>query len=179
MRASLAGEWRQARPAQRFAYLAGGALMLGPLAAVRTMAGGEAWFDPGVAPRLLERYRRLVAPASRREAKLASHADREHDVLRLMPRGAANTEIAVAMHVAEATVKTHAGSIFAKLGPRDRAAAIIFAATTVWSRPASRHRSSATLHPRREQNPGPRADAHRNGVAAVAQSPREEGAGSR
>jgi DNA-binding NarL/FixJ family response regulator len=97
------------------------------IAAVRAVAGGGAWFDPGVAPRLLDHYRRLVAPASRQAAKLESLTDREHDVLRLMARGATNAEIAAAMHVAEATVKTHVGSIFAKLGVRDRAAAIVFA----------------------------------------------------
>jgi DNA-binding NarL/FixJ family response regulator len=97
------------------------------IAAVRAVAGGGAWFDPGVAPRLLEHYRRLVAPASRQAAKLESLTDREHDVLRLMARGATNTEIAAAMYIAEATVKTHVGSIFAKLDVRDRAAAIVFA----------------------------------------------------
>ena len=97
------------------------------IAAVRAVAGGGAWFDPGVAPRLLDHYRRLVAPASRQAAKLESLTDREHDVLRLMARGATNAEIAAAIYVAEATVKTHVGSIFAKLGVRDRAAAIVFA----------------------------------------------------
>ena len=70
------------------------------IAAVRAVAGGGAWFDPGVAP---------------------------HDVLRLMARGATNAEIAATLCVAEATVKTHIGSIFTKLGVRDRAAAIVFA----------------------------------------------------
>ena len=67
------------------------------------------------------------APAAREAARLDSLTDREHDVLRLMARGATNAEIAGALHVAEATVKTHVGSIFAKLGVRDRAAAIVFA----------------------------------------------------
>ena len=53
--------------------------------------------------------------------------DRDHDVLRLMARGATNAEIATSLHVAEATVKTHVGSIFTKLDVRDRAAAIVFA----------------------------------------------------
>jgi DNA-binding NarL/FixJ family response regulator len=97
------------------------------IAAVRAVAGGGAWFDPGVAPRLLDHYRRLVAPASRKATKLESLTDREHEVLRLIARGATNAEVAAAMHVAEATVKTHVGSIFAKLGVRDRAAAIVFA----------------------------------------------------
>jgi DNA-binding NarL/FixJ family response regulator len=97
------------------------------IAAVRAVAGGGAWFDPAVAPRVLERYRELVAPAAREATLLESLTEREHDVLRLMARGATNAEIAAALHVAEATVKTHVGSIFAKLGVRDRAAAIVFA----------------------------------------------------
>ena len=97
------------------------------IAAVRAVAGGGAWFDPGVAPRLLERYRRVVAPATRDAARLELLTAREHDVLRLMARGATNAEIAATLYVAEATVKSHVGSIFTKLGVRDRAAAIVFA----------------------------------------------------
>ena len=97
------------------------------IAAVRAVAGGAAWFDPAVAPRLLERYRRVVAPAARDAARLELLTDREHDVLRLMARGATNAEIGATLFVAEATVKTHVGSIFGKLGVRDRAAAIVFA----------------------------------------------------
>jgi DNA-binding NarL/FixJ family response regulator len=97
------------------------------IAAVRAVAGGAAWFDPAVAPRLLERYRRIVAPAARDAARLDLLTDREHDVLRLMARGATNAEIGATLFVAEATVKTHVGSIFGKLGVRDRAAAIVFA----------------------------------------------------
>lgn len=97
------------------------------IAAVRAVAAGGAWFDPAVAPRVLARYRELVAPAAREASRLEALTDREHDVLRLMARGASNTEIGLALYVAEATVKTHVGSIFAKLGVRDRAAAIVFA----------------------------------------------------
>jgi DNA-binding NarL/FixJ family response regulator len=97
------------------------------IAAVRAVAGGGAWFDPGVAPRLLEHYRRQVAPSAREAARLELLTDREHDVLRLMARGATNAEIAAGLYVAEATVKTHVGSIFSKLDVRDHAAAIVFA----------------------------------------------------
>jgi DNA-binding NarL/FixJ family response regulator len=97
------------------------------IAAVRAVAGGGAWFDPGVAPRVLDRYRRVVAPATRDATRLELLTDREHEVLRLMARGATNVEIAASLYVAEATVKTHVGSIFTKLGVRDRAAAIVFA----------------------------------------------------
>ncbi len=44
-----------------------------------------------------------------------------------MARGATNSEIGALLLVSEATVKTHVGAIFAKLGVRDRAAAIVFA----------------------------------------------------
>jgi DNA-binding NarL/FixJ family response regulator len=97
------------------------------IAAVRAVAGGGAWFDAGVAPRVLERYRQVVAPATRDAARLELLTDREHDVLRSMARGATNAEIAAALYIAEATVKSHVGSIFTKLDVRDRAAAIVFA----------------------------------------------------
>jgi DNA-binding NarL/FixJ family response regulator len=97
------------------------------IAAVRAVSGGGAWFDPGVAPRVLNEYRRVVAPAAREAARLESLTDREHDVLRLLARGATNAEIASELYLAETTVKTHIGNIFGKLGVRDRAAAIVFA----------------------------------------------------
>ncbi len=97
------------------------------IAAVRAVAGGAAWFDPAVAPRILEHYRRRVAPAGRQAARLELLSDREREVLALIARGATNSEIAATLYLAEATVKTHIGSIFGKLGVRDRAAAIVFA----------------------------------------------------
>ena len=97
------------------------------IAAVRAVAGGGAWFDPGVAPRVLDLYRQVVAPAARDASRLDLLTEREHAVLRLMARGATNAEIASSLYVAEATVKTHVGSIFRKLDVRDRAAAIVFA----------------------------------------------------
>lgn len=97
------------------------------IAAARAVAGGGAWFDPAVAPRILGAYRRSVAPAQREVGRLELLSEREYDVLRLMARGSANAEIASALHVSEATVKSHVGAIFAKLGVRDRAGAIVFA----------------------------------------------------
>nr|WP_281287655.1 BTAD domain-containing putative transcriptional regulator [Amycolatopsis rhizosphaerae] len=52
---------------------------------------------------------------------------REFDVLRAIGRGLSNAEIATALVISEMTVKTHVGRIFAKLGLRDRAAAIVYA----------------------------------------------------
>jgi DNA-binding NarL/FixJ family response regulator len=97
------------------------------IAAARAVAGGAAWLDPKVAPRVLRAFRANVRPRLARAALVEELTDREHDVLRLMARGATNGEIATALIVGEATVKSHVGAIFAKLGVRDRAAAIVFA----------------------------------------------------
>lgn len=97
------------------------------IAGVTAVAGGGAWFDPAVAPRVLTAYRSVVAPNRRDAQRLEALTEREHDVLRLIARAATNAEIAATLHVGEATVKTHVGSIFMKLGVRDRAAAIVYA----------------------------------------------------
>jgi len=97
------------------------------IAATRAVAGGAAWLDPKVAPRVLDMFRSTLVPRRAEAVKIERLTDREHDVLRLMARGATNAEIAQRLIVSEATVKTHVGSIFAKLGARDRAAAIVFA----------------------------------------------------
>jgi DNA-binding NarL/FixJ family response regulator len=97
------------------------------IAGVTAVAGGGAWFDPAVAPRVLATYRSVVAPSRREAQRLDTLTEREQDVLRLIARAATNAEIAAALHVGEATVKTHVGSIFMKLGVRDRAGAIVYA----------------------------------------------------
>ena len=96
------------------------------LGAARAVAGGGAWFDRAVTPRVLDAYRRAV-PSRRDAGRLDELTDREHHVLRLMARGATNAEIAQELHVSAATVKSHVRSIFTKLGTRDRAAAIVLA----------------------------------------------------
>jgi DNA-binding NarL/FixJ family response regulator len=80
-----------------------------------------------VAPRILRAFRSNVRPRQIEAVKLDQLTERENDVLRLMARGATNTEVATRLIVSEATVKTHVGAIFSKLGVRDRAAAIVFA----------------------------------------------------
>jgi DNA-binding NarL/FixJ family response regulator len=97
------------------------------IAAARAVAGGAAWLDPKVAPRVLDAFRTNVRPRQRSAAQVAQLTEREHGVLRLMARGATNTEIATRLFVGEATVKSHVGAIFSKLGVRDRPAAIVFA----------------------------------------------------
>jgi len=97
------------------------------IAAARAVAGGAAWLDPKVAPRVLRAFHTNVRPHLAASARVAELTDREHEVLRHMARGATNAEIATALIVSEATIKTHVGAVFSKLGVRDRAAAIVFA----------------------------------------------------
>jgi DNA-binding NarL/FixJ family response regulator len=86
--------------------------------AVRTVAQGKAVFAPTVATRLLHQVRK---PS--REAPSA----RELEVLTLVARGASNKEIARAIHISEATVKSHLLHLFAKLAVSDRTAAVTVA----------------------------------------------------
>lgn len=92
--------------------------------AVRRVAAGESWLDPVVTERVLATYRNAIPrPAATVDLLTA----RERDVLVAVGRGLSNLEVAAALHISELTVKSHIGRIFAKLGLRDRAAAIIYA----------------------------------------------------
>ncbi len=104
--------------------------------AVRAVAAGGAWLDPRVLPRVLERAR--SRPGTGAGASLLGRlTPREADVLRLVCRGATNAEIAGALRMGERTVKSHVSAVLAKLGVRDRAAAIV-AAYDAGLRPSGR-----------------------------------------
>ncbi|MEU0526840.1 response regulator transcription factor [Streptomyces niveus] len=85
--------------------------------AVRAAAEGRTVLSPAVASRLVSRVR---TPVAGNEALSA----REREVLELVARGTSNREIAAELFISEATVKTHLTHIYAKLGVRDRAAAV-------------------------------------------------------
>ena len=96
--------------------------------AIRTIAHGGSWIDQRVTPRLLGALRsRGTRPGNEARELVERLSDREREVLELISRGDSNLEIAARLYVSERTVKGHVGSIFAKLGARDRAAAIILA----------------------------------------------------
>jgi len=100
------------------------------IAAVRAAAAGNALLAPSVTRRLIEAFARRPAEMLPSPAQLASITAREQDVLMLIARGRSNAEIATALYVSEATVKTHVGSLLAKLGLRDRVQAVILAYET-------------------------------------------------
>ncbi|MBM7055333.1 response regulator [Streptomyces durocortorensis] len=88
-------------------------------AAVRAAADGRSVLSPAVASRLMTRVRTPAADLA--ETALST---REREVLVLVARGTTNREIAAELFISEATVKTHLTHVFAKLGAKDRAAAV-------------------------------------------------------
>jgi DNA-binding NarL/FixJ family response regulator len=95
------------------------------IAAIHTIADGNALLSPAVTRQVITRFTRM-RPATP-PAGLADLTTREHDVLRLIARGLSNAEIAREIHVSEATVKTHVTHVLQKLGLRDRVQAVVLA----------------------------------------------------
>ena len=104
--------------------------------AVLAAAAGQAVLDPAVQQRLLSAAVR--APAAAPAGPASADDDltpREAEVLRLIAAGKSNREIARALFVSEATVKTHVNRIFAKTGSRDRGQAVHYAYTRGYANP--------------------------------------------
>ncbi|MGH8961991.1 MAG: response regulator [Jatrophihabitantaceae bacterium] len=100
------------------------------IAAIRTVASGDAVVAPRVTRRLLETFADRLPVGNRADqpdARLALLTDRERDVLGGLALGRSNVEIAGALMLSEATVKTHVSRILSKLELRDRVQAVIFA----------------------------------------------------
>ncbi|HLK74760.1 MAG TPA: response regulator transcription factor [Streptosporangiaceae bacterium] len=104
--------------------------------AVLAAAAGQAVLDPAVQQRLLLAAARAPAPQPDQDHDPDELTPRESDVLRLIAEGKSNREIARALYVSEATVKTHVNRIFAKTGSRDRTQAIRYAYTHGYANPA-------------------------------------------
>jgi len=97
------------------------------LHAIRTVAAGNGLLDPAVTLRVIAASARSPAPDPGAAARLASLTGRETDVLRLVAEGLTNAEIAAALFLGEATVKTYLSRMLVKLGLRDRVQAVAFA----------------------------------------------------
>jgi DNA-binding NarL/FixJ family response regulator len=98
--------------------------------AVRAVHSGEALLAPAITRRLVEHFTRRPAPGARTPPELEELTARELDVLRELARGLSNAEIAAALFLSPATVKTHVARILMKLGLRDRVQAVVFAYQT-------------------------------------------------
>ncbi|MFJ6569320.1 response regulator [Streptomyces sp. NPDC091292] len=97
------------------------------LEAIRVVHAGEALLSPSITRRLIEDYATRTEPLRPRAKLLAELTPREREILLLVARGLSNPEIATHLVVTEATVKSHVGSMFAKLHLRDRVQAVVFA----------------------------------------------------
>ena len=97
------------------------------VSAVRTVAAGDALLAPAITRRLIEEFVRRPPPGQTKPAELAELTEREVEVLRQVACGLSNAEIAKALFLSEATVRTHISHILQKLRLRDRVQAIVLA----------------------------------------------------
>ena len=97
-------------------------------AAVEAVARGEAALDPAI-------QHHVLAAVDRAAGRPTTSRPREVEVLTLIAEGLTNAEIAERLVVSAATVKSHVNHIFAKIGARDRAQAVVYAYANGIARP--------------------------------------------
>ncbi len=107
------------------------------IAAIKTVAAGDALLSPSVTRRVIERMARDTPMAEPDEDRLGELTARERQVLELLAAGLTNAEIAERLVIEESTVKTHVKRVLMKLDLRDRVQAVIFAYETGLIRPGS------------------------------------------
>jgi DNA-binding NarL/FixJ family response regulator len=98
------------------------------IAAVRTIAAGDALLSPAVTKRVIKQFTRIPRPARPRE--MDELTAREEEILRLIASGLSNAEIGERLYIGETTVKTHVTHVLQKLGLRDRVQAVVLAHQT-------------------------------------------------
>jgi len=100
------------------------------VAAIRTIASGDAVLAPGATSRLIRQFatQQPEQPSGPRAEQIRGVlTGRELDVFSLIASGMSNSEIAASLHLSAGTVKIHVGRILAKLGLRDRVQAVVLA----------------------------------------------------
>jgi DNA-binding NarL/FixJ family response regulator len=112
------------------------------VAAIHTVAAGDALVDPSVTRRLVERWVALEATSASADrpvpASVGTLSEREREILVGLARGRTNRELADELFVSEATVKTHVSNLLTKLGVRSRVQAVVLAYETGVVRPGER-----------------------------------------
>jgi DNA-binding NarL/FixJ family response regulator len=98
------------------------------LAAIRTVAAGDALLSPTITKRVIKQFTRIPRPSPPKE--FDELTAREQEVFRLMANGLSNTEIAQELYISDTTVKTHITHILQKLSLRDRVQAVVLAYQT-------------------------------------------------
>jgi DNA-binding NarL/FixJ family response regulator len=97
------------------------------IAAIHTVAGGDALLSPSVTRRVIDRMAAQPLVGDAADPRLEELTPREREVLELIAQGLSNPEIAAALTVEETTVKTHVKRVLMKTGARDRVHAVILA----------------------------------------------------
>ncbi len=95
------------------------------IAAIRTVAAGDALLSPAVTRRVIRQFTRIPRPSPPRE--LDDLTARELEILRLIAQGLSNAEIGRRLYISETTVKTHVTHVLQKLDLRDRVQAVVLA----------------------------------------------------
>jgi DNA-binding NarL/FixJ family response regulator len=98
------------------------------LAAIRTVADGQALLSPAITQRVIEQFTRI--PHRTPPKQLEDLTERELEVFRLIARGLSNAEIGRELFISDTTVKTHITHILHKLDLRDRVQAVVLAYET-------------------------------------------------
>src|SRR5690242_3328488 len=98
------------------------------IAAIRTVAAGDALLSPTITKRVIKAFGRMPRPAP--PPAFGQLSDRERAVFHLIARGLSNGEIAHELYISETTVKTHVTHVLQKLNLRDRVQAVVFAYQT-------------------------------------------------
>jgi DNA-binding NarL/FixJ family response regulator len=98
------------------------------IAAIHTVAAGDALLSPTITRRVIRQFARAPRPTPPKE--LAELSERERDVFRLIAKGLSNAEIGQELFISETTVKTHVTHILQKLDLRDRVQAVVLAYQT-------------------------------------------------
>ena len=98
------------------------------IAAIRTVASGDALLSPAITKRVIREFARMPRPSPPEE--LDDLSAREREVFRLIVRGLSNAQIGQELYISETTVKTHVTHILAKLGLHDRVQAVVLAYQT-------------------------------------------------
>jgi DNA-binding NarL/FixJ family response regulator len=98
------------------------------LAAIRTVAAGDALLSPTITKRVIKQFTRIPRPMPPKE--FDELTAREQEVFRLIANGLSNTEIAQELYISDTTVKTHITHILQKLNLRDRVQAVVLAYQT-------------------------------------------------
>jgi DNA-binding NarL/FixJ family response regulator len=96
------------------------------LAAIRTVAAGDALIAPAVTRRLIAEFARRPEPVTGQRT-ISGITEREREVLTLVGRGLSNTEIVAGLTLSIATVKTYVTRLLTKLDARDRVQLVIIA----------------------------------------------------